>query len=139
MVARAAISTYRRTAVETADGPKLILMAYEGAIQALTEAEERLAARDYEAKGKQLARAQDFLSALLEGINPEAGELALNLRALYLYMLNILVLIDPPSERERIVRAREMLKELHAAWKKIIEEPRQREMATETQGGEATV
>lgn len=124
MVAREAILSYRRTAVETADGPRLILMAYEGAIGALREAEEALHRRDYETKAKELIRAQDFIGALSSGLNPEAGELTANLRSLYTYMLNILVLIDPKTERERIVRARTMLEELHSAWKKIIDTPR---------------
>jgi len=139
MVARAAISTYRRTAVETADVPRLILLAYEGAIQALAEAEESLAARDYLAKGKSVARAREFVSELLAGINPEAGPLAANLKSLYVYMLQTLVLFEPQTEFERIKRVRHLIEELHVAWKTVIERPQPLEVSPRAELKEATV
>jgi len=131
MVARA-IGSYRRTAVETADAGRLVLMAYEGAIQALREAEESLAAGNFEAKARLLVRAQDFLSELAAGLNPEAGELATNLRALYAYMLRTLTLVDLEGEGVRLKRVREMLEELYSAWQTIVEEPRLREASKRT-------
>lgn len=139
MVARAAISTYRRTAVETADVPRLILLAYEGAIQALAEAQEHLDARDYPAKNRLVARAQEFISELLAGLNPEAGSLAANLKSLYVYMLKTLVLFEPQTEVERIQRVRHMLEELHVAWKTVIERPQPLEVNPRAELKEATV
>jgi flagellar protein FliS len=137
MAARAAISSYRRTAVETADPGRLVLMAYEGAIQALSEALGALEAKDYETKGRRLIRAQDFVSELLAGLDPEAGQVAANLRALYVYMLGRLGLVNPATEGERLAEVHGMLVELHAAWQAIIEGPRLREVPRR-QGGEVT-
>jgi flagellar protein FliS len=118
--------------VETADAGRLILMAYEGAIHALAEAEEALEARDYEAKGRLVIRAQEVVTELMASLNPEAGSLAHNLAALYRYMLRTLTLVEPPSEGQRIAQVRRMLAELYTAWEAIINGPQLREVPRRT-------
>jgi flagellar protein FliS len=128
MAASAAINCYRRTAVETVDTGRLVLMAYEGALQALTGAQEALEARDYEEKGRLTIRAQDFMSELLAGLNPEAGDLATNLRSLYVFMLKTLYVVDPAGEKGRLDRVRAMLETLHSAWQTVVNGPALREV-----------
>ncbi|MFH0809189.1 MAG: flagellar export chaperone FliS [Pseudomonadota bacterium] len=137
MPGSAAVNVYRRTAVNTADGGRLVLMAYEAAMGNLAEAEEALAARDFEAKGRLVARAQEAILELMGGLNPQAGPVAENLRTLYAYMLRTLAVVDPKGEQERIAQVRGMLQELYSAWRTIIDGPELRAVGAREEKKEA--
>ena len=113
---------YRNTAVMTQSRGRLIVMLYDGAIKFLKLAIREMEAKNFEAKGKYLTRAQDIIFELNAVLDMESGgEIAENLRKLYMYMNSRLndanIKMDPEIVNEVI----SLLSELNRSWKAIAE------------------
>ncbi len=81
------IESYQRTAVSTQSRGRLIVMLYDGAIKFMKLAIQEIEAGNWAAKGQYLIRAQDIIAELNAVLDTEAGgEIARNLRRLYLFM-----------------------------------------------------
>jgi len=79
--------TYRETSVTTQSKGRLIVLLYDGAIKFMKLAVKEMEEKNYEAKGKHIIRTQDIINELNAVLDMEAGgEVAMNLRRLYLYM-----------------------------------------------------
>jgi len=119
------ISAYRRvgveTGVESANPHKLILMLFEGAIEALAKAKMHIRHNEIAKKGEMLSKAimiiDHGLKASLD--TSVGGELALNLLSLYDYMTNRLLFANLNSDLEIIDEINNLLNELYDAWKAI--------------------
>jgi flagellar protein FliS len=114
------IEAYQQTAIGTQSKGRLIVMLYDGAIKFMKLAIQELEAGDYAAKGQYINRAQDILNELNAVLDTEAGgEIALNLRRLYLFIGRRLseanVQRDPQMIRELIG----LMEELNQSWKAI--------------------
>jgi flagellar protein FliS len=114
------IASYQETTVATGNKGRLIVLLYEGAIKFLKLAIEQLEAKNYEAKGKYINRAQDIIGELNAVLDADAGgEIAVNLRKLYVFMSNRLsqanIRRDPQMIREVIT----LLEELNHGWRAI--------------------
>jgi flagellar protein FliS len=84
-------------------------------------ATKELEAKDYEAKGRYIDRAQDIINELNAVLDMESGgEIAANLRKLYVFMSKRLseanVQRDPQIIREVI----SLMEELNKGWRAII-------------------
>ncbi len=81
-----AARAYLKTQVNTTSQGDILILLYEGALKYLTQAKEKIAARDYAAKGILISRALDILTELQSSLNAQkGGELADNLQRLYFY------------------------------------------------------
>jgi flagellar protein FliS len=101
---------------------RLVVMLYDGAIKFLKLAIKEMEAKNYEAKGKYISKAQDIISELNTVLNVEVGgDIARNLRSLYLYMNRQLnqanIKVDPEIVKEVI----SLLETLNKSWKTIAE------------------
>ena len=116
----AATRSYRRTNYLSADPLKLVCMCYEGAIGSLKLSRDAYIDRDYEAKGKALAKALDIIHELNASLDMEnGGEVAKNLRALYLFMTQALIEADIKKDLTVFDAVIRMLEELGSAWREI--------------------
>ena len=111
---------YKQTAVTTQNKGRLIVMLYDGAIKFLRQAIRDLEANDYEAKGRNIGKAQDIIIELNTVLDMDTGgEVAQNLRSLYNFMNRHLsqanVKRDPQMLREVI----SLLEELNQSWRAI--------------------
>ena len=80
---------YKENSITTQSKGRLIVMLYEGAIKFMKLAIENIEQKDYEAKNNYLIRAQNIITELNAVLDVEAGgEIAENLRKLYVFMLN---------------------------------------------------
>lgn len=78
--------TYFQTQVTTTTQGDLLIMLFDGALKFLSQARERLLAKDYAQKGILISKALDILTELQATLNPEkGGKLAERLKLLYLY------------------------------------------------------
>ena len=116
------IRAYQDTAVTTQSKGRLVVMLYEGAIKFLKLAINEIEAKNPEAKGKYINKAKDIINELNAVLDMEAGgEIATNLRKLYLFMNSRLsqanIKHDPQMIREVIT----LLEELNQSWKAIAE------------------
>ena len=114
------ISTYQEHSVMTEGKGRLIVLLYEGAIKFMKLAIKDLEAHDYDAKGKNVNRALDIINELNVVLDIEAGgEIALNLRRLYAFMIRRLseanIKCDPQMIREVIG----LMEELNQGWTAI--------------------
>ena len=118
------IDAYKQTNVITADPKRLILMCYEGAISSLKTARERYVSKEYEAKAKDLQKAQSIIGELAQSLDFEkGGEVARNLNSLYNYMLRRITEGDVKRDVKAFDEIILMLEELESAWKEIGVKP----------------
>lgn len=108
------------TAVSGADPHRLVEMLFEGADSFIARADAAIARRDLAAKGEAITRA---LRIVDEGLNASldmsAGEIAENLRSLYLFVSMQLLAASRDNDRAPLAVARRTLAEIHVAWKGI--------------------
>lgn len=114
------IGAYQDTAVTTQNRGRLIVLLYEGAIKFLKLAIGEIEAGNWEAKGRYLNRAIDIINELDTVLDMEAGgEIAQNLRKLYVFMVRHLgqanIKRDPKMIREVIA----LLTDLNDGWKTV--------------------
>ncbi len=114
------VAAYQEVAVTTQSKGRLIVLLYDGAIKFMKLAIKELEAGNHEAKGRYIGKAQDVINELNAVLDTDAGgEIASNLRGLYLFMNNHLseanIKRDPQMIREVIT----LMEQLNQSWKAI--------------------
>jgi len=114
------VKAYQETAVTTQSKGRLIVMLYEGAIKFMKLAVKALEEDDYEAKGKYINKADAIISELNAVLDMEAGgEIAKNLRSLYLFMSKRLHEANQKKDSNIIRELITLMEELNQGWKAI--------------------
>jgi len=118
------IQSYRKTDIITSDPVKLIIMCYEGAIDSLKLAKEKIREKDYEKKAKAIIKAQDIIDELICSLDIEkGGAIARNLSSLYNYMLRRILYGDVNQDMDAMDEVIGMLSELLSAWREVALKP----------------
>lgn len=122
---RAALNSYRKVGVETgvaaATPQRLILMLYEGAIAAITAAQQHLRLKNIAAKGEAISKAISIIDGGLKAsldLNV-GGELAQNLYQLYVYMGQRLLQGNINNDSAAFEEVRQLLQQLMSAWESL--------------------
>ncbi len=111
---------YQQQRVEQATPLELTCILYEGAIQAVEQAQIFLKRGDILARGRSVARAQGILVELTESLDrKKGGDFAARLGLLYDYMLGKLTEAHTQQVAEPLVEVRQLLVDLHSAWREI--------------------
>jgi flagellar protein FliS len=111
---------YHHVGVETAEPLRLVILAYQGAVDALKIAREALGRQDYEVKGRKIQQAMDLISELLSALDKtRGGEIARNLATLYGYFLRRLLKANRDNDIEAINEVMQHLSGLQEAWEQI--------------------
>ena len=114
------IEAYQEAAVTTQSKGKLVVMLYEGAIKFLKQAIKEIEAGNPDEKGKYISKALDILFELNAVLDMEAGgEVATNLRNLYLFMGRHLTEANAKQDISKIEEVIKLLEELNQGWKAI--------------------
>lgn len=111
---------YKRMQVETASQGRLIIMLYDGALKNLRNAQSCIQRRDINGTHRMLMKTQDIIKELNVTLNMNTGEIAHNLRNLYLYMLQRLVEANVAKDNEKIEEVIQLLSTLKEAWDTVI-------------------
>ncbi len=112
--------TYQQQRVEQATPLELTCILYEGAIQAVEQAQIFLKRGDILARGRAVARAQGILVELTESLDrKKGGDFAARLGLLYDYMLAKLTEAHAQQLAEPLVEVHQLLVDLHSAWREI--------------------
>lgn len=109
-------ASYRKTQIETATPGQLVVMLYQGAVRFLSIASSAMEQGNIELSHTALLRAQDILLELRTTLNPEAGEVAASLSAIYDYMLGRLIEANLHKDPEPVQEVLSYLQELLPAW-----------------------
>jgi flagellar protein FliS len=114
------IKAYQDNAVTTQSRGRLIVMLYDGAIKFLKQAIRELEANNYEAKGQYINRALDIINELNAVLDMNAGgEMASNLRKLYLFMIKHLSEANVKGDQQMIQDVIKLMEELNQSWRAI--------------------
>jgi flagellar secretion chaperone FliS len=112
---------YLKASVTTATPEKLIVLLYDGALQALARADRALATGTPNDAGRSLGKALAIVGELRASLDWDAGgELARNLFALYGFVTDRLIKANVSKEREPIAEARLILSKLKEGWDAIV-------------------
>lgn len=114
-------SSYRNNLVLDANQGKLILMMYDGAIQFVTQAIDKLEDNDLGGMGLYLGKAESVVSELLNSLNfSEGGEISKSLENIYAFILKELLLANIKKDPKILKQMISMLSSLREAWHKIF-------------------
>ena len=114
------VSAYQEASIITESKGRLIVMLYDGAIKFMRLAIQELEAQNYEAKGRYINRAQDIINELNTVLDVEAGgEVADNLRKLYLFMAHHLSQANAKRDPQMIREVISLMEELNKSWRAI--------------------
>ena len=118
------VQSYRKTNITTSDPVRLVIMCYEGVIDNLKLAKERIKEKDYEKKADAVIKAQDIINELMCSLNFEkGGKIANNLESLYNYMLRRILQGDLNKDVRPIDEVIGIFTELLSAWKEVASRP----------------
>lgn len=128
---------YRKTQVATVDRGRLIVLLYEGAISFLTKAKACQQEEDIPGSCNLINRAQDIIDELNASLNmDQGGDIATNLRRLYLFMGDQLVKAKVSGQQEHLDEVIRMLTTLNEAWREAVAKPEAQEVLAK-QGNQA--
>jgi flagellar protein FliS len=111
---------YKRIQVETASQGRLILMLYNGALKNLRSAQVCINNKDINNSHHLLMKTQNIIKELNYTLDMNAGDIAANLRKLYLYMLELLVKANVTKDNKKIEEVIDLLSTLKEAWDAVI-------------------
>ena len=113
------------TGVAAASPHSLIVMLYDGALQAIADARRHLDARAPADKGRAVSRAISIIDEGLKGCLDRAagGDIASQLAGLYDYMCRRLLLASLKDDRAGFDEVARLLNELRSAWATIAAKP----------------
>ncbi|NLY88436.1 MAG: flagellar export chaperone FliS [Firmicutes bacterium] len=107
---------YRQTQIQTAGQLDLIIMMYDGAIRFINQAKKALADKEFIPANKAMQRAQDIIDELNISLNPEAGEIATNLRNLYVFINQRLIQANVKKDEKILDEVLQLLTTLRSSW-----------------------
>jgi flagellar secretion chaperone FliS len=110
---------YRQTQVGTANQGTLILMLYDAALKNLRLACSAIEQRKFEEANTCLIRSQEIVSELNVTLNMDAGEVAQNLRSIYVFSLTQLIQANIKKDVSMIHVVVDILSTLKEAWEEI--------------------
>ena len=114
------VAAYQDAAVTTQSKGRLIVLLNDGAIKFMKLAIEELEAGNHEAKGRYIIRTQDIINELNAVLDMDAGgEIATNLRKLYLFMDHRLSEANTKRDPQMIREVITLMEELNRSWKVI--------------------
>lgn len=112
---------YQTTQIQTASTGDLILLLYDGAIRFLGRALVALEERRFDAASADIVRGQDIVLELIAGLDFErGGDLAVNLRELYLFLYQTLLAANLKKDGEKIRTVIRLLDNVREAWRTVI-------------------
>lgn len=114
------LNAYKTNSIVTKTPEQIIIMLYDGAIRFLKESCEALEKNDFIEKGKKISKALDIITELNAVLDMEAGgEVAQNLRKLYIFMHQHLTMASIKKNTKAINDVIKMLEKLNSGWKEI--------------------
>lgn len=105
------------TSVTTANSHQLVLMLYDGLLEALVQARGALRDQQIEAKGKAITKAARIVDeGLKAALSPAGGELSRNLGDLYAYISMRLMHAHLRNDDAALEECQRLVQPLREAW-----------------------
>lgn len=113
------LQSYQTNSIQTASGPQLTLMLYNGCIKFINKGLKALEENDYELKNTNIQRAQDIISELMVTLNTEI-ELSNQLLPLYDYIRYLLQEGNIKNDKNQITEALELVTDFRNTWREAM-------------------
>lgn len=127
-----AANAYFQTKVSTTDQGQLLIMLYDGALRYISQARDKILAKDYAGKGVLISKVIDIINELSSSLNLEkGGSLATNLNNLYVLCTARLLQANLKMSIESLDSVSEILSGLRSAYAQIVETPEAKRAAAE--------
>ena len=131
------MSGYKQTVYSTTNKEQIVLMLYDGALNHLNIAQQKIESGDIMTKATHLSKATMIISELSSVLDMEkGGEISSNLRRLYDYVLNQLLQANMNNDVQSIKNAVRVVGILREAWKEMmaqLTQPSQAQVQSELQ------
>jgi len=120
MVSAKASRRYREEQVNGLSQKDLILMLYDGAIKFSGEAKDFIEKKDFVGSYQRIVKARDIVTELLRILNmEEGGEVAENLKRLYVHVIGRLIEANFTKETMLLDNVLTILGDLRSAWAEL--------------------
>jgi flagellar protein FliS len=114
------LSVYQQTSIQTASGPKLVVMLYEGAIRFLNRAADDIRNRDLVSKAQSVNRAMAIIQHLQMTLDSQKSrDMAQELDRIYSYTISRVLEGSTKLNVSAIEEAIKVLSNLLPAWEEI--------------------
>ncbi|SMB96623.1 flagellar protein FliS [Thermanaeromonas toyohensis ToBE] len=112
---------YLENKIQTASPGKLLLIAYEGALRLLGQAERALREGNYPAAVRSSVRVQQLMAELTKALDPTvAPDLVENLEKLYDWVSRETADAVSKQQPERLEGPKKVVEELYSAWREAV-------------------
>ncbi len=120
------ISNYRKTVLAATDRVQIILMLYEGTLNHIKIAKQKIERGDILSKGSHIGKATLIVSELSNVLDMEqGGEISANLRNLYDFILQRLLYANLNNDMNALEEAEKVIDTIKDGWKEMMKEVRQ--------------
>lgn len=113
------VQAYQNNAVNTASGPQLTLMLYNGCIKFIKQGIKALEEKNYEAKNTNLQKAQDIIQELMITLDKEV-EISQQILPLYDFIYYQLQQGNIKNDVDSLQTALEFVTEFRDTWKEAM-------------------
>lgn len=120
------ISSYKKTVLAATDRVQIILMLYEGTLNHIKIAKQKIERGDILSKGSHIGKATLIVSELSNVLDMEqGGEISANLRNLYNFVLQRLLYANLNNDMNALEEAEKVIDTIKDGWKEMMKEARQ--------------
>lgn len=116
--------TYQNNAVNTASGGELTLMLYNGCIKFIRRAIQNMNDEQYEAKNKNIQKAQDIIQELMLTLDSKVT-ISREMMSLYEYMNHRLIEANVKNDARALEEVLQFATEFRDTWKQVLLKARQ--------------
>jgi flagellar secretion chaperone FliS len=113
-------SAYQSQAVQTANGPHLLLMLCERLAVDIARSEVALDTGDNKAANEHLQHAQRIVRMLRSALDPEGFQGAYELLAVYIFLEAHLVRANLEKDAALVRECADLVRPIHEAWRKAV-------------------
>jgi flagellar protein FliS len=123
------ISEYKRTVITSTDRVQIILMLYDGILNHIKIAKQKVARGDTISKGTHLSKATLIVTELSSVLDMErGGEISANLRSLYTYVLQRLLYANLNNDVAALEESEKIIGTIKDGWKEMMKGLKQQQL-----------
>jgi flagellar protein FliS len=111
----------QQTEVKVSDRVQIVTMLYDGAINFIRKAKEKLEVGDTMGKTHFIKKTSAIVKELANSLNMDGGEIAINLRNLYDFVLESLIKAEINNNVDALNDAEKVMEILRSSWKEMQE------------------
>ena len=125
------ITGYKKTVLATTDRVQIILMLYEGILNHIKIAKQKVERGDVLTKGTHLSKATLIVTELSNILDMEkGGEISQSLRSLYNYVVQRLIYANLNNDLTALEEAEKVIGTIKDGWKEMMKEFKQQQVPT---------